>query len=118
MRFFTVGQVITPSRGNVFPWFCIEVVIVCLKLYRVGLTSPREAERWLVIMIEEGSIHATISQKDGKIFRALNQACSEVYFEADYLILDIRHYSSMHITLFTKVLNLASRSCIYFRMSY
>ena len=33
---------------------------------RVGLNSPSEAERWLVIMIEEGSIHATISQKDGK----------------------------------------------------
>ncbi len=44
-------------------------------------------------MIEEGSIHATISQKDGKIFRALKQACSEVYFEADNLILDIRHYA-------------------------
>ncbi len=92
MQFFLVGQVITPSRGNgnVVPWFCIEVVIVCLIRYRVGLTSPREAERWLVIMIEEGSIHATISQKDGKIFRVLKQACSEVYFEADYLILDIR----------------------------
>lgn len=34
---------------------------------RVGLNNPREAERWLVIMIEEGSIHATISQKDGMV---------------------------------------------------
>lgn len=34
---------------------------------RAGLSSPREAERWLVIMIEEGSIHATISQKDGMV---------------------------------------------------
>ena len=33
---------------------------------RVGLSSPKDAERWLVIMIEEGSIHATISQKDGE----------------------------------------------------
>ena len=32
---------------------------------RVGLTSPIEAEKILVTMIQEGSIHATISQKDG-----------------------------------------------------
>ena len=33
---------------------------------RVGMDSPAEAERQLVSMIEEGSIFATISQKDGK----------------------------------------------------
>jgi len=34
---------------------------------RAGLSCPKEAEKWLVIMIEEGSIFASISQKDGKI---------------------------------------------------
>lgn len=33
---------------------------------RAGLSTPEEAEKWLVIMIEEGSIFASISQKDGK----------------------------------------------------
>ena len=33
---------------------------------KVGLASPKEAERQLVTMIEEGSIFARISQKDGK----------------------------------------------------
>jgi COP9 signalosome complex subunit 3 len=33
---------------------------------RAGLSSPEEAEKWLVIMIEEGSIFASISQRDGK----------------------------------------------------
>ena len=32
---------------------------------KVGLASPKEAERQLVTMIEEGSIFARISQKDG-----------------------------------------------------
>jgi COP9 signalosome complex subunit 3 len=32
---------------------------------RVGLASPHEAEKQLVTMIEEGSIYARISQKDG-----------------------------------------------------
>ena len=32
---------------------------------KVGLSSPGEAEKHLVTMIEEGSIHARISQKDG-----------------------------------------------------
>ena len=32
---------------------------------KVGLSSPKEAERQLVTMIEEGSIFARISQKDG-----------------------------------------------------
>ena len=35
---------------------------------RVGIDSPAEAERQLVSMIEEGSIFARISQKDGKLF--------------------------------------------------
>ncbi len=34
---------------------------------RAGLSGPEEAEKWLVIMIEEGSIFASISQKDGKL---------------------------------------------------
>ena len=34
---------------------------------RVGMNSPAEAERQLVSMIEEGSIFARISQKDGKL---------------------------------------------------
>ena len=34
---------------------------------RVGLSTPAEAERLLVEMIEEGSIHARISQKDGMV---------------------------------------------------
>jgi len=33
---------------------------------RAGLSGPNEAEKWLVIMIEEGSIFASISQKDGE----------------------------------------------------
>ena len=33
---------------------------------RVGLASPAEAENQLVSMIEEGSIFARISQKDGE----------------------------------------------------
>ena len=32
---------------------------------RIGLNSPDEAERQIVAMIEEGSIHARISQRDG-----------------------------------------------------
>ena len=34
---------------------------------RVGMNSPAEAERQLVSMIEEGSIFARISQKDGRL---------------------------------------------------
>ncbi len=34
---------------------------------KVGLSSPAEAEKQLLSMIEEGSIYARISQKDGKI---------------------------------------------------
>jgi len=34
---------------------------------KVGLASPKEAERQLVTMIEEGSIFARISQKDGMV---------------------------------------------------
>ena len=33
---------------------------------RVGLKTPQEAERLIVNMIDEGSIQAKISQKDGK----------------------------------------------------
>ena len=33
---------------------------------RIGLSSAEEAERQIVAMIEEGRIHARISQKDGK----------------------------------------------------
>lgn len=35
---------------------------------KVGLASPKEAEKQLVTMIEEGSIFAKISQKDGSCF--------------------------------------------------
>ena len=38
---------------------------------KVGLASPKEAERQLVTMIEEGSIFARISQKDGNILTNL-----------------------------------------------
>ena len=34
---------------------------------RVGLQSTNEVEKILVTMIQEGSIHATISQKDGNV---------------------------------------------------
>jgi len=34
---------------------------------RIGLNSPREAENHIVAMIQEGSIHARISQKDGMV---------------------------------------------------
>ena len=33
---------------------------------RIGLASPQDAEKQIVAMIQEGSIHARISQKDGK----------------------------------------------------
>ena len=33
---------------------------------KVGLNTSKEAEEKIVAMIEEGSIHARISQKDGK----------------------------------------------------
>ena len=33
---------------------------------RIGLSSAEEAERQIVAMIEEGRIHARISQKDGE----------------------------------------------------
>ena len=39
---------------------------------KVGLASPKEAERQLVTMIEEGSIFARISQKDGNILTKMN----------------------------------------------
>ena len=34
---------------------------------KVGLSSSKEAEEQIVAMIQEGSIHARISQKDGKL---------------------------------------------------
>ena len=34
---------------------------------KVGLSSSKEAEEQIVSMIQEGSIHARISQKDGKL---------------------------------------------------
>lgn len=34
---------------------------------RIGLASPQEAEKQIVAMIQEGSIHARISQKDGMV---------------------------------------------------
>jgi len=34
---------------------------------RIGLPSPKEAEKQIVAMIQEGSIHARISQKDGMV---------------------------------------------------
>ena len=33
---------------------------------RIGLNTPEDAERQIVAMIQEGSIHARISQKDGE----------------------------------------------------
>ena len=33
---------------------------------RIGLASPQDAEKQIVAMIQEGSIHARISQKDGR----------------------------------------------------
>ena len=33
----------------------------------MGLSSSKEAEEQIVAMIQEGSIHARISQKDGKL---------------------------------------------------
>ena len=33
----------------------------------MGLNTSKEAEERIVAMIQEGSIHARISQKDGKI---------------------------------------------------
>ena len=38
---------------------------------KVGLASPKEAERQLVTMIEEGSIFARISQKDGNSLKPI-----------------------------------------------
>ena len=38
---------------------------------KVGLASPKEAERQLVTMIEEGSIFARISQKDGNNLKSI-----------------------------------------------
>jgi len=34
---------------------------------RIGLASPQDAEKQIVAMIQEGSIHARISQKDGMV---------------------------------------------------
>ncbi len=39
---------------------------------RVGLSSAEEAERMVVGMIEDGSINARISQKDGIHFKLIN----------------------------------------------
>ena len=38
---------------------------------RIGLASTDQAERHIVAMVQEGSIHARISQKDGKNFFVL-----------------------------------------------
>ena len=45
---------------------------------RIGLASTDQAERHIVAMVQEGSIHARISQKDGKfctdVMHIFNQA--------------------------------------------
>ena len=50
--------------------FLIDLYLKCIVKVasRVGLTSSKEAEDRIVAMIQEGSIHARISQKDGKYY--------------------------------------------------
>ena len=55
---------------------------------RIGLASPQDAEKQIVAMIQEGSIHARISQKDGRTLLVKNFRVARVTI---FCILCYRH---------------------------